>query len=315
MATPLIDPARASQNAILAGLAASNAPLLTSLIGAASDFVVRYCGKDFIRKSYSEYIDGKIHKKGVPTLLRQYPVIEIQRVGIADAAMLVANSDTTNNARATFETIASTDGLSTASVKLVNVANGAANSVSISTVSPVTINQLATAINAAGFGWSATVQTSSNGTYGIWPSADLKPLQGAVSCFNGGMYAEVYAEIGTYSSSWGFGNEDESWGCPGSLNCGWRLDPETGELHLRVPRGGLNIRVDYTAGEATVPAAIQEAVVQLCCWLNSSGTIDYSTTETKLGPFMEKTPDELKMPGPILALLAPYRDLSRYWYR
>src|SRR5438067_7596564 len=107
MALPdLITIARATQNAALSSLNASNPTYLASLITAASDAIRRACGRDFSLTTYTEYYSGSVSSGTAgPLRLRQFPVVEITRVATSPRpALLVQNTDAVTNQRATVET-------------------------------------------------------------------------------------------------------------------------------------------------------------------------------------------------------------------
>jgi hypothetical protein len=125
-----------------------------------------------------------------------------------------------------------------------------------------TLTALVAAVNALGNGWSAQVVGDAT-NYGGWPSADLyvppsygggTSSQGAMQCV-AGSFAEL--KMHTYELQ-GYQWDPRGW----LLRAIPYTDPEL--LHpedLVWPVGVNNFRVQYTAGYATVPEAVQEA----CC--------------------------------------------------
>lgn len=312
----LIDIARAQQNSTLAALQVGSGDLLASLITAASDTIRRYCHRDFNLQTYSHYCSGDIYKK-MPLLLRQYPVQSINRIGFANQAILIQNSGASCQ-RATVATTPDPANVGTTlAVVLYSMASAVPTTRTFNVASYPTLNALAAAITALGNGWSVSIQSGTNGSYALWPTADLKPLQGAVTALNAGAYLEIYDEAGpqgigfdTYAtegdyfgSSWGQGS--------------YRLEPETGELYLRVPRGQLNIRIDYTAGFNPIPQDVQEACSQQIQDLYQAGLINNSLQQMKLGNYsyqQKSVTDSLTVSGKVGLLLAGYvahdRDIS-----
>jgi hypothetical protein len=297
----LITTDRAVQNATLAALQTSSPSYLASLITAASDLLRRRCNRDFVQQMYSEYYSGGINLH-TPIRLRQFPVIEITRVASCPTpALRVLNSDSVTNQRATVETTST-------GLNLVRVASGVVTTISLASATYPTIGAMASAIVALGAGWSATAQPQVyTGDFSKWPSADFKPLQGALNVFPSGALLEVYTEdIQTLHSLHG----DEG----NSGFCGWRLDCETGELFGRFPRGTLNIRVDYTAGFVTVPQAIQEAAVQLVQDLYQASLVNSTLKKATLGASSVELKSDTassQMSGKVQALIAPYIDHSK----
>lgn len=299
----LITPSRTAQNPALAQLATTGPAYLASLISAASDAIRRACGRDFCLTSYSEYYNGGIYVRE-PLRLRQFPVVEITRVAAGPRrAMRVQNVDLLTNQRATVETTLN-------GVRLVRVASAAVTTTDLAYASYPTLASIASAINALGAGWVAT--TSSG--FDKWPSADLKPLQGAVSAIPGGCDLELYTESIPPSSSLPFADPLSE----AAFSSGWRLDDETGEIYARFPRGQLNIRIDYRAGFAAVPQPVQEACVQLVQDLYQAGLVNNSLKKATLGSSsveLKNTSGAAQMSSKVKLLLSPYVDYSRVMFR
>ena len=302
----LITISRATQNAALSALNASNPTYLASLITAASDAIRRVCNRDFTQSSYTEYYSGGIYIRE-PLRLRQFPVLEITRVASNPrSALRVQNTDSVTNQRATVET-------TTSSLRLFRVAAATpvANDLPFSTYP--TITSLASAVNALGAGWSATIVDN----FANWPSADLKPLQGAATALFGGRDLELYTEDLQPFLTWPPGDPFGDEAGYQALT-GWRLDDETGELFARFPRGQLNVRIDYTAGFATIPQPVQEACVQLVQDLYNAGLVNNTLKKATLGTGSFELKDEKKtvsLSGKVSLLLAPYVDHSKMIFR
>jgi hypothetical protein len=297
----LITTSRATQNAILAALNSTNPGYLASLITAASDVVRHATHRDFSQTSYSEYYSGGIYVRE-PLRLRQFPVIEITRVASDPRpALLVQNVDPGTNQRATVET-------TPASLRLFRIASATPATTDLPFATYPTLTAMAAAVNALGSGWSAQVLDS----FANWPSADLKPLQGAATALYGGRSLELYMEDIQPFLTWPIGDSgDES-------STGWRLDDETGELFGRFPHGQLNIRIDYTAGFAAIPQAIQEACVQLVMDLYNAGLVNNTLKKATLGAGSFEVQSQTStavLSGKVSMLLAPYVDYSRVVFR
>jgi hypothetical protein len=301
----LITTDRAVQNAALAALQASAPDYLASLITAASDTIRRRCNRDFVQNVYTEYYSGGIYKNA-PIRLRQFPVLEVTRVAANPLpALRVMNLDSASNQRATVETTAS-------GLTLFSMASGVPTTVSLGYATYPTIGALAGAINILGAGWSATVQPQGiTGDFAKWPSADFKPLQGAVNVLVGGACLEVYSEDLQSMNHWpgDAGDEGGSW-----RTAGWRLDEETGELFGRFPRGQLNIRIDYSAGFAAVPQPIQEATVQLVQDLYQASLVNNTLKKATLGASsveLKSDTSTSQVSGKVQSLTAPFIDHSK----
>ncbi|HWE02445.1 MAG TPA: hypothetical protein VG326_08535 [Tepidisphaeraceae bacterium] len=303
----LITISRACQNPTLMSLSASNPAYLASLVTAASDSVRRECGREFLLAAFSEYHSGGIYIRE-PLRLRQYPVAEITRVAASPrAALLIQNFDDASNQRATFETTST-------ALRLVTVASAVLTTTDFLYATYPTVAQLAAAVNALGNGWSATVRNDLTN----WPSADFKPLQGAVSALNGGHDLEMYSEIVQPFTAWPSSGGDGDWDDGFQGASGWRLDEETGELFGRFPRGQLNIRIDYRAGFVTTPQAIQEACVQLAQDLYQAALVNNTLQKSTLGASsvtLKNTSTAPQLSPKVQLLLAPYRDYAKAIFR
>lgn len=296
----LITTSRATQNAALSALNTSNPAYLASLITAASDAIRRACNRDFSQNSYTEYYSGGIYVRE-PLRLRQFPVTEITRVATSPrAALHVQNTDGVTNQRATVET-------TTTALRLFRIASATPVTTDLAFTTYPTLATLAAAVNALGAGWNATIV----GSFANWPSTDLKPLQGAATVLFGGRDLEVYTEDLQPYLTWPPGDptDGDNWGF-----CGWRLDDETGELFGRFPRGRLNVRIDYTAGFATIPQPVQEAAVQLVQDLYNAGLVNNTLKKATLGAGSFELKDQTQtasLSGKVSMLLAPYVDHSK----
>lgn len=272
----LITNSRAVMNGTLSALNASNASLLAELVKAASVRIRRECRREFTLSSYSEYYSGA----GFPyqmLMLREFPVTAITRVATNPTeVMQVRNTDSSTNQRAT---VAS----STTGLTLVRVASGVTTSSTLAYSACVTLADLAAAVIALGGGWDATVL----GDWGAWPSADLKPLQGALDARVRYAALEMYLE---------------------DLQDPWRLDEATGMLYGQFPPGRLNIRVDYQAGWSTIPEDIQEACVQLVADMYQASLRDLNVKSTTMGPYSVTLADGggVSLSSKVRGLIAPY---------
>lgn len=299
----LITTSRATQHPTLASLNSTNPGYLASLITASSDSIRRATHRDFTQASYTEYHSGGIYVRE-PLRLRQFPVVQISRVATRPRpALRVLNADATTNQRATAETTPT-------SLRLVRIASAVTTASDLPFATYSTIASLASAVNAVGNGWSAVALDS----FGNWPSADLKPLQGAASALGQGASLELYTEDVYPFANWPVGEAD----CDDDAVAGWRLDDETGELFARLPRGRLNVRIDYTAGFATVPQAVQEACVQLVLDLYNAGLVNNTLKKATLGSGsfeLKEQSTTAVLSGKVSLLLAPYVDYSRVIFR
>ena len=249
----LVTNSRAIMNATLLALNSSNPTLLAELLKAASSSIRRECRRQFESATYTEYLSGS----GYPyqmVMLKEFPVTAISRLATNPTEVLqIRNTDGDTNQRATVASTAT--GLS-----LVRVASGVTSTSSLLFATYPTLTTLAAAVVALGNGWDAQVL----GDYGNWPSADVKPLQGALDARSRYAGLEMYLE---------------------DLQEPWRLDDAAGMLYGMFPPGHLNIRVDYTAGWATIPEDIQAACVQHAADMYQASLNDPNVKSISIGPF------------------------------
>ncbi len=302
--SPLIDSTRAAQNSQLAALNSSNPTLLTSLLAASSDLIRRYCHRDFTQQTYTEFYSGGIYVRE-PLKLRQFPVTRVQRVGIANRAMLVTNGGIAQ--MATVETDGSNN------IILNTIANGVvAAPVTLAAATYTTLGLMAAAIIASGNGWQCAVYSGAAGDYGGFPTTDLKPLQGAASAKAGGSFIEIYEDWLGWNSVAFWPDEQYEFGAVAPF---WRLDDQTGEMWGHMPRGFMNLRIIYQAGFAAIPDAVQEACAQTCIWLNFSGLVNMSLKSERLGPASYELRDKIDLPRAVQMLIDPYKAYDKGIYR
>jgi hypothetical protein len=131
----------------------------------------------------------------------------------------------------------------------------------------VTLTAVAGNINSLGHGWTAQVEGSATGDYGLWPSSDLYCPNGPTALFGGGagqgnltargQVAEL--KMHTYELA-GYQIEQRQGHLLRAIPY---TDPEL--LHpedLIWPVGINNFRIQYTAGFSTVPEDVQLACLQ-----------------------------------------------------
>lgn len=319
MASDLVTIQRAKMNSFLAALNTSNPQQLANIISAASLAVQAYTYQDWTQTAYSEYKNGGIYKRNQPLLLRKFPVIEVTRFAVNPIqVILVTNVGGSTTQRATVQTIGDAAGINTVSVQLNWVSSAVPGTVTFNTNAYPTIQAMVNAINGAGNGFSATVyQSSSSVNTTLVASADLRPTQGASSCINQGAGLRVWLEqVTNYPIGWCDGSDDgaDGGGFFGS-GYGYTLDPETGEVYGRFPRGDQMLRIDYTAGYAAIPQDIQEAVVQMCVWLYQSGRVNTAFKSAHLGAASYEMMTMPGFPPMVKTVLDQHRAIDRTIYR
>jgi hypothetical protein len=303
----LITSARAEQAINQAGFSTAESTAIASLVSAVSAAVVRWCRRDFVSTSYDELYHGT----GAELLvLAQYPVLSVARVATRPVTVLTVRNTSSSNERATVA-------VTSTGLTLVRVASGVSSTdTSVTWAGNPTLAAVRDAVNALGNGWSAQVVGDAV-NYGSWPAADLywPPAfptfgggtsgQGALQCVNGS-FAEL--KMHTYELA-GFQWDSRGW----LLRAIPYTDPEL--LHpedLIFPVGINNFRVQYTAGYATVPEAVQEACAEWVAALYFSTLRDPALARQEMSrALLQQWQPDLRVgllpPPKIAALLAPYR--------
>jgi hypothetical protein len=275
---------------------------ISALITAASKLIERFCRHDFVQASYDELYNGNGQRR---LLLREYPLVSVESVRYRPVTVLkIINNNTATNQQARVS-------VNSAGLTLVRVASGVKTSdTSVTFAGNVTLQAVANAVNALGNGWSAQVVGDAN-NYGLWPSADLYCPNGATTGTSAGQgsltawgqFAEL--KMHTYELA-GYQIHNVN---------GWLLraipytDPEL--LHpedLLWPVGVNNLRVQYTAGYATVPDPVQTACAQLVAALfRQFGKNAYLAAEMTPQYAYSLDMPEASVPPLIRMLLEPYR--------
>jgi hypothetical protein len=278
--------------------------LLQALIAAASDAIQKWCRRDFLSATYDELYSGNGDRK---LLLREYPVVSVQSVRYRPVTVIKITNTLAVNVQARVS-------VTSTGLTLVRVNAGVSTTdTSASFAGNATLTALAAAVNALGNGWSAQVVGDAT-NYGSWPSADLyvptsfprygggTSGQGALQCV-AGSFAEL--KMHTYELA-GFQWDSRGW----LLRAIPYTDPEL--LHpedLVWPVGINNLRVQYTAGYATVPEAVQEACAKWVAILYFEATRDpaLSSLLTVAGAASGWKGVPGQPPDHVLALLKPFR--------
>jgi len=97
------------------------------------------------------------------------------------------------------------------------------------------------------------------------------------------------------------------------------IDEDTGEIRFvrdcttecYFPDGFHNIKANYTAGFAAIPADLQEACAQYCVWLYSGGITLPTVKSESLGDYSASfgAMADMDIPMPIRRMLAQYRNV------
>lgn len=284
----LIDLNRARQN--IPSSTNSDEPTIATLITAVSKAVQRWCRRDFVSTAYDELYDGNGDDR---LMLRQYPIINVESVRSSPTAVLRITNTQTSNQQARVS-------LTSTGLTLVRIASAVNTTNVVYFSTNKTLSAVKSAVDAFGSGgWSASVV----GNYGLWPSADLLPIQGALNA--AGVQAELMMHVDILSAF----EIDSRHGFLLRSSDGSSLQPQTSSLIW--PAGVSNFRVKYTAGYVTVPEDVQEATAEWVATLfKDLGRNQNVMREDQAGVYSSTALEELagKPPPAIRALLASYRN-------
>jgi len=256
--------------------------LLDALIAAVSAAIERWCKREFAARQYDELYSGR---GAVRLALRRYPVISVERVAYGPEIVLTVTNTSASNQRATVQ-------VTSTGLTLVRVASGVTSSdASVTFAANVTLSAVATAVNALGNGWSASVVDSA---YNNRASADLRAIQGALNA------KDVRAGLKLHLMELNAYEVDSSRGW--LLRAGITLEGEE-----QVWEGGANYwRVIYTAGYASVPDDVQEACAEWVAHLFWQARRDPGMAQAAYPGAQSYGLFKDMIPG-VQALLRPYR--------
>lgn len=245
------------------GLTANQTALLPALTAAASRTIRDWCNRQFTRATYDELYSADPRE---PLILREYPVNAVLRLSANPTAVIsISQTNTATNQRATamLATSGNADsGLTVTGLTLNRIASGVTTTATLLFATSVTLNALAAAVAALNAGWTATVCSG----YGLWPTADLRAVQGAKPCM-GSQTADFKIHVDDLSfeldekkgivSLWDQSNDDPF----DSPRFGAAFTNDYGDQKL-MPAAN-NLRVVYDAGFDTIPESVQLAAVEL----------------------------------------------------
>lgn len=265
----------------LRNLASVSAPtaadylLIDGLIAACSQAVERYCNRSFAMCVFDELYSG--NDRAV-LILRNLPIASVERVAFAPTPVLQIANTSAANQRAAVQV--ADDGL-----VLTHVASGVTTTTTLAFASVVTLSSAASAVNALGSGWSATVVTG----FGDRASSDLRASQGAFACRDAAADLRMHVE---------------------ELR-DFEVDSPRGYLLRRdgVFTGGIHAwRVIYSAGFTTVPEPVQEACAQWVAALYWQAKRDPNVTQEAIPGALSRS-WQSDLPAMTRTLLRPYRLL------
>ena len=301
--TPLIDPAYCQGNQFLTSVSSQE---LDSLIAASSALIRKYCRRDFTQQSYVRYFAGPQTPYDV-LMLPDPPILQITRLATTPTVVLQVSNTNTAYQRATIATTST-------GITLFTVASGVqSTNTSITYALNPTVQAVATAINNLGNGWLATPVQG----YALFPSADLKIIQGAMICNqnNGGANLEMYVESSTFGGYGFYNGQGSAW----IGQTMWRFDPAKSTIYGSLPPsqdGNPNIRVDYIGGFDPIPDDVQRACMLTAISLYGAGKINPALKSEGALDYNYTLADNAKaIPPAAREILAGYVDsAARYCY-
>lgn len=231
--------------------------IVEDLINRASDMIESFCNRQFMSRAYvTDIYDGP---DGDTLLLKQFPVMEVDRCVIGRADVIRVRNTIGDATRATVA-------VGVAAMTLTITGGTSAGTDTITWAANADLTAVVAAINAAvpaGKGWSAVLQSPATGVY---VSTELLP-HGGLACLNSDAHLDMPdpAGLSDFLVHWDEGMLERpgtSWGT-----------------------GSRNIFVDYTAGYLTVPDDIEAACLELVAQLYHARDHDTSLKSEKLGDY------------------------------
>jgi hypothetical protein len=279
----LISRERAQQAILEKAPATFTAPelaLLDQAIAAASQTIENWCRRAFAVQRYDERTQGH---EGTPYLfLSQAPILAVERVTADPTVVLEITNTTATNQRASVQ-------VTDTGLTLARVVSGTLTlDTSVTWSSNATLSAVAAAVNSLGNGWSARVPRSA---YALWPSADLRPIQGALFCALGA-WAGIKQHVTDLPS--------------------YEIEEEAAVLYRTDapwPTSPGSVRVCYTAGYPEIPAPVQEATAEYAAVLfwqawRDPGAASINVVGAGMSTYSLRN---VLLPGACKGLLLPYR--------
>ena len=269
----LITLARAKQ--AIPSVPSADDAIVEDLIDAASEMIEHYCRRTFALTTYDEIANGRFDGR---LRLKQFPIVTVTRIAASNgAALRVVNENTSLNQRATVR-------ITTTGLVLTRVASGVTSTdSSILWSGHATVQSAANAITALGNGWKGTAVVA----FASWPPTDLRPLGVALPCLT------TPAELVIHDRE-----------VPAT-----NIDSDAGFVFGDFPPGDGNLRVEYSAGYATIPEVVQQACAMLVAQCYAEGKHDASLRFEGLGDAQYSRFKPEGLPEAVRRLLAPWRNL------
>lgn len=278
MATPLITVSRATE--LIPNFPSGDTSVMTDIVNAASDTVVRFCNNPFVQQLYDNVYDGSGARN---LLLYHYPINYIKRISTNPTNCCGIHQTNNSCSRASWRLDGDTSQPpnpnnlyleSALNGVITNITIGpltsATPSITVNSNSPITIPQmfsisdLANAINtyAGSYGWQATAL----GMFGTWPIADVRPPQGAMEArWYGYAFLQMFA-LNFYI---------------------FDFNPEVGEIvsPQGFDFGYRNYRVIASCGYSEVPNPVQQATAALAVAVYNSIGVNTNLQSESLGSY------------------------------
>ncbi len=223
---------------------------LNSLITYVSGRITEECDVTFITEDFTERYDGN----GTDTLiLDHFPIIKIDKLSIGEMAVMTIVNESSDALEA-FVKIDSTGIVLT----IEGGANDGVDTISLDTYT--TLGTVVTAINAVGKDWTATISISD---YDDYPSEHLITDATNFHCLDSSI--TLYFPSTPLSDYIVYPNR-------GWIQYDWKF-----------PKGNRNIYIEYNAGYASIPSALQFATVELIAWAYKNSKRDPTLRSERLG--------------------------------
>ena len=240
-------------------LTSTQIEFLPSTITAASNAVKRWCGdRDFIQQTYvEEYsisLDGSIMLNQPPNWVSRIQASPSTAITIRNVSSSVQEAYVSAN-----YTGDTSVGLTLVGLNLNSISNGTPTVTPVNFTAGMTIAALASAITAAGNGWTAYADTS----YGSWAVSELIGLQvpGGAIAGSGAVY-DVYRDDLGNDSRLDPTTTGLLWVGRQYKGSGPKWGPDWQEFespNLSVGR----VKVTYNAGFTTIPLLVQKCVANV----------------------------------------------------
>lgn len=245
--------------------------ILSTLITAASREIIRYCNRQFALTTYTDILtpEGTRQDRGEPASakLSAFPVQSITSVLTNRSTVLtIKNTNTTTNQFASVAFTLTGDveylDLVYTGLTLSRMASGVTTTNTLTFAANVTLGALATAINAIGGGWNATVQSN----YSLYPSASLVGVREPKNALSNGACLDLFT---TPADSYDIDRASGIMRCYGNTGGGIGGfygafgDAFEGTGGYGGSMGWGQYQLTYAAGWSTIPENLQQVCAEV----------------------------------------------------